>query len=235
MRRIRTLLAAGSVAALLSGPAVVSAAAAPLAFTPHAGYGIGHFSGGNWGGYAALGTYTSASASWTLPSVTCTSTNDLYAAWVGLDGDGSSTVEQTGVAADCSSGRLQWEPWYEMYPASPVYFGSAASTGDSITASVTSTGSGKYTIVISDTTKGWTQTFNKTLRSARNASAEAIVESPTDSYPKFSSQPFTNVTFNGKTLKATNPQALTADNRGTGSVVPGAIGSDGKSFSMTQH
>jgi hypothetical protein len=228
VRRIRTLLAAGSVAALLTGPGVASAAA-PLSFTPHAGYGIGHFSGGNWGGYAALGTYTSASASWTLPSVTCTSTNDLYAAWVGLDGDGSSTVEQTGVAADCSSGSLQWEPWYEMYPRSPVYFGSPASTGDSITATVTSLGSGKYRLVISDTTKGWTQSR------ARNASAEAIVESPTDSYPKFSSQPFTNVTFNGVALKSTNPQALTADNRGTGSVVPGAIGSDGKSFSMTQH
>lgn len=235
MRRIRTLLAAGSVAALLSAPTAVATAAAPLSFTPHIGYGIGHFSGGNWGGYAALGKYTKASASWTLPAVTCTSTNDLYAAWVGLDGDGSSTVEQTGVAADCSSGSLQWEPWYEMYPASPVYFGSPASTGDSISATVTSLGSGKYQIVISDTTKGWTQTFNKTLRSARNASAEAIVESPTDSYPRFSSQPFTNVTFNGTALVNTSPQSLTADNRGTGSVIPSGIGSDGKSFTMTQH
>jgi hypothetical protein len=234
MLRIRTLAVSGAVAALVSGSLAGSAAAVPGGFAPHAGFGIGKYAGGNWGGYASLGHYTSAAATWTLPAVTCTSSNDLYAAWVGIDGDGSSTVEQTGVAADCSSGHLQWRPWYEMYPASPVYFGSPAKTGDTITASVTSLGSGKYQLVISDAASGWSKTFSKTLRSARNASAEAIVESPTDSYPNFASQSFSNVTFNGKALVNTGPQALTADNRGTGSVVPSAIGSDGKSFKMTE-
>ena len=235
MLRIRTLAVSGAVVALVSGSAAVgSAAAVPGGFGPHVGYGIGRYAGGNWGGYASLGHFTSASATWTLPAVTCTSTNDLYAAWVGIDGDGSSTVEQTGVAADCSSGSLQWRPWYEMYPRSPVYFGSPAKTGDTITASVTSLGSGKYRLVIADAGSGWSKTFNQTLSRARNASAEAIVESPTDSYPNFASQSFSNVTFNGQALVNTNPQALVADNRGTGSVVPSSIGADGKSFKMTE-
>ena len=237
MRHMKTFATTGAIAAMLSGAIATGAATATTAsaaFTPYVGYGIGSFAGGNWGGYASLGHFTSAAASWTLPSVTCTSTNDLYAAWVGIDGDGSSTVEQTGVAADCSSGSLQWRPWYEMYPRSPVYFGSPAKTGDSITATVTSLGSGKYRLVISDTTAGWSKTFNKSLGSARNASAEAIVESPTDSYPRFASQNFTSVTFNGTALNSTGPQALTADNRGSGSVVPSSIGSDGESFHMTQ-
>ncbi len=239
MRRIPIFATSGAIAAMLSGAvatgAAGTAAASTAAFTPHIGYGIGTFAGGNWGGYASLGHFTSAAADWTLPAVTCTSTNDLYAAWVGIDGDGSSTVEQTGVAADCSSGSLQWRPWYEMYPRSPVYFGSPAHTGDTIAATVTSLGSGKYRLVISDTTAGWTQTFNQSLRSARNASAEAIVESPTDSYPDFAAQDFTHVTFNGTALASTGPQGLTADNRGTGSVVPSAIGADDESFHMTEH
>src|SRR5581483_12446319 len=50
-----------------------------------------------WGGYvatAAPGTFTTASASWTIPRVTCLKDRDYYAPWVGIDGDGSPTVEQ---------------------------------------------------------------------------------------------------------------------------------------------
>jgi hypothetical protein len=234
VRRIHTLaLSAATTTLLLAGVSVGGAAAAgaTAAFTPHSNIG---FAGGNWGGYAALGHYTTASADWTLPATTCTSTNDLYAAWVGLDGDGSSTVEQTGVAADCSSGTLKWRPWYEMYPRSPVYFAETAKTGDAISATVTSLGSGKFKIVIADKTAGWSKTFNQTLTSAKLESAEAIVESPTDSYPKFASQPFTDVTFDGKALSTTSPQKLTADNRGTGSVVASAI-TKSEDFTMTQN
>src|SRR5262245_7033344 len=56
----------------------------------------------NWSGYAVTGgRYTSVSASWTEPSVSCSGT--AYSSfWVGLDGDTSGTVEQTGTDADCS-------------------------------------------------------------------------------------------------------------------------------------
>ncbi len=67
------------------------------------GYNI---NGYNWSGAAATGSgFTSVTSTWTEPSVTCNSTNDLMAPWVGIDGYGSSTVEQTGVATDCSSGQ----------------------------------------------------------------------------------------------------------------------------------
>jgi hypothetical protein len=242
---IRTVAVSVAAVGLVAGTATAATAAtthtSPTAVTHRAAAGFGvhatgyTFAGGNWGGYAATGSYTTASASWTLPATTCTSTNDLYAAWVGLDGYGSSTVEQTGVAADCSSGSLRWRPWYEMYPRSPVYFtGVTTRTGDSISATVTSLGGGKYRLVISDSTSGWSKTFNQSLSSARNASAEAVVESPTDSYPRFASQPFTSVTFNGRALSSTGPTRLTADNRGTGSVVASAI-TNGEDFSMTEN
>src|SRR5205823_10300049 len=43
--------------------------------------------GGNWSGYVATGSgFSSVSASWNEPGVSCNSSNDLYAPWVGIDG-----------------------------------------------------------------------------------------------------------------------------------------------------
>jgi hypothetical protein len=237
-RLTRALVAAAlATASLTTGTAV--AATAPVGFGPHVSFGHGagsNFSGGNWGGYASFGSWTTATASWTEPSVTCRSSNDLFAPWVGIDGDGSSTVEQTGVATDCSSGRPVYQAWYEMYPAAPVYYSNAISAGDHFTATVTRSGT-SYKLDISDTTKGWTKTTTKSLSSARHYSAEAIIESPTDSYPTISGNTisFTGVNFDGKTLKATNPSALNADDRGTNTWIPGAISSNGTGFSITRH
>ena len=221
---------------------VVAAAAASLAVsgTAHAAvFGAnfhGHeFSGGNWGGYVSFGSFTTATASWTEPSVTCTSTNDLFAPWVGIDGDGSSTVEQTGVATDCSSGRPVYQAWYEMYPAAPVYYSNSVSAGDHITATVTRTATNTYRLDISDTTKGWSKTITKSLTS-KHASAEAIIESPTDSYPSISGGiKFTGVKFNGTNLASTSPSGLDADDKGSYTWSPSAVGSDGQSFTMTRH
>ncbi|WP_410637981.1 G1 family glutamic endopeptidase [Amycolatopsis sp. lyj-346] len=221
---------------------VAAAAAASLAFsgTAHAAVFGAHFhghefSGGNWGGYVSFGSFTTATASWTEPAVTCTSTNDLFAPWVGIDGDGSSTVEQTGVATDCSSGRPVYQAWYEMYPAAPVYYSSPVSAGDHITATVTRTATNTYRLDISDTTQGWSKTITKSLTSS-HASAEAIIESPTDSYPSISGGiKFTGVKFNGTNLASTSPSGLDADDQGAYTWSPSAIGSDGQSFTMTRH
>ncbi|SEB44506.1 Peptidase A4 family protein [Amycolatopsis tolypomycina] len=221
---------------------VVAAAAASLAVsgTAHAAVFGAHFhghqfSGGNWGGYVSFGSFTTATASWTEPSVSCTSTNDLFAPWVGIDGDGSSTVEQTGVATDCSSGRPVYQAWYEMYPAAPVYYSNTVSAGDHITATVTRTATNTYRLDISDTTKGWSKSITKSLTSS-HASAEAIIESPTDSYPSISGGiKFTGVKFNGTNLASTSPSGLDADDKGSYTWSPSAIGSDGQSFTMTRH
>ncbi|MGW4482884.1 G1 family glutamic endopeptidase [Amycolatopsis sp. NPDC004368] len=229
------------VLAVTAAAAASIAAAAGVATVSTPSFGSFHgqsFSGGNWGGYVSFGSFTTATASWTEPSVTCRSTNDLFAPWVGIDGDGSSTVEQTGVATDCSSGRPVYQAWYEMYPAAPVYYSSSSapvSAGDHISATVTRTGTNTYRLDISDTTKGWSKTISKSLTS-KHSSAEAIIESPTDSYPSISGGiSFTGVKFNGTNLGSTNPEGLDADDRGTGTFSPSAIGSDGQSFTMTRH
>ncbi|WP_284744478.1 G1 family glutamic endopeptidase [Amycolatopsis sp. RTGN1] len=234
-RAVRVLTA---VAAAAAGLAVSGTAHAAVEYGSHVfnEHRHGHqFSGGNWGGYVSFGSFTTATASWTEPTVTCRSSNDLFAPWVGIDGDGSSTVEQTGVETDCSSGRPVYSAWYEMYPAAPVYYNVSVGAGDHITATVTRTATNTYRLDLSDTTKGWTKTTTKSLTS-KHASAEAIIESPTDSYPTISGGiTFTGVKFNGTNLASTSPSALNADDRGTNTWIPGAIGSDGQSFTISRH
>jgi Peptidase A4 family len=209
------LLAAALVPAT-AGTSVAAASFGPQAVHPH---------DSNWGGYVAQGSFSSISGSWTEPSVTCNSTNDLFAPWVGLDGYGSDTVEQTGVQTDCSSGSPVLSAWYEMYPAAPVYWSDAVSEGDSFTASVNSNGGGSYTLTLTDNTKGWSHTINQSL-SADNASAEAVIESPTGSYPSFNELDFSGVTVDGQPFADSNPGAL--DSGGYG---PGPL--SGGNFSMT--
>jgi hypothetical protein len=212
MRRVLIRLAALATAASALAPvAPATAAASGLAFKPLS-YNI---NGYNWGGYAATGSgFTSVSATWTEPSATCNSTNDLYAPWVGIDGYGSSTVEQTGVATDCSSGSPVDQAWYEMYPANPVYLSSSSypvRAGDVINASVTYAGSNKYTLKLNDSTRGWTYTTSKSL-SASRTSAEVIIESPTGAYPNFGTLHFSNATVNGTSLGSHSPTALDPSN-----------------------
>ncbi|HEY4023288.1 MAG TPA: G1 family glutamic endopeptidase [Pseudonocardiaceae bacterium] len=168
--------------------------------------------GGNWSGFVATGSgFSSASVSWTEPQVSCNSSNDLMAPWVGIDGYGSNSVEQTGVQTDCSSGSPVDSAWYEMYPASPVYYNDPVSPGDQINSSVTTDGNGNYTLVLSDTTQGWTETTPASYQGA-NASAEAIIESPTAAYPNFGSVNFSGFTINGSDAGQFNPTALDASN-----------------------
>jgi hypothetical protein len=133
----------------------------------------------NWSGYAAHGkTYTKISASWTEPTGHCPASRTYSSFWVGLDGYSSKTVEQTGSEVDCSGGQARYFAWYEMYPNLPVNFSNVVRPGDHFTGSVTFTGGGHYTLVLKDTTRGWSHTVHKSLSGAKNSSAEVIAEAP---------------------------------------------------------
>ncbi len=115
----------------------------------------------NWAGYDATGGgFTSVTASWVEPAVPASASGEPYAVfWVGLDGDGSSTVEQTGTAAYSEGGNVYYYAWYEMYPAASVLIGGmTVSPGDEMTGTVTSTGSGHFTLTLVDDSTGYSFT-----------------------------------------------------------------------------
>ena len=196
----------------------------------------------NWSGYAvtgANGAYKSVSASWTEPAATCSGRSDQYAAfWVGLDGYSSDSVEQTGTDSDCDGRTPSYYGWYEMYPANPVNFSNAVSPGDSITASVTFSGTETYTLVLKDITKNWTQTITKNESGLARSSAEVITEAPSSEsgvlpLADFGTVSYSASTANGTSLGAQSPtEIIMIDNSNRDKDSTSSIGSGG-AFSNT--
>ena len=243
---MRLSLVRGAVIATVTvvGVLVVAAQAFAVGAADHNGapnHKVHHGTSTNWSGYAVsgFGPYTSVSSSWTQPAVDCAKTPTGWSAfWVGLDGDTTNTVEQTGTEADCSSGAAVYSAWYEMYPKYPVNYASPVSAGDSFTASVTYVGSGYFKLTLSDTTRGWSHTTSQRLRSARRGSAEAIAEAPSSSggvlpLADFGTVGFTGASVNGSLLTGSTSgiEPITMVSASTVKAAPSAISSG--SFSDT--
>ncbi|MFC5906342.1 G1 family glutamic endopeptidase [Streptacidiphilus monticola] len=226
--------------------AVLGTAAPALAATPGVANRtvLGHHShiwnstSSNWAGYATTGgTFTSVKASWVQPAASCTSSTTYSSFWVGIDGDGSNSVEQTGSEVDCSGGSPQYYSWYEMYPAYPVNFSNTVRAGDHFTASVTEASGGKFTLTLSDTTQGWTRTVSKTYSGAALASAEVIAEAPSSStgvlpLTNFGTVNFTSATVNGQNIGNFSPDQINMASGSTTKATTSAL-SGGNAFSVT--
>jgi hypothetical protein len=169
----------------------------------------------NWAGYAATsGTFRSVSATWKQPTAKCTAATSYSSFWVGLDGYSSNTVEQTGTDADCSGGSPVYYAWYEMYPKFPKNLSLAIHPGDTIHASVTTNGTGTFTLTIANTTTGASFTTKQKLRSAKLSSAEVIAEAPSSSggvlpLTNFGTVGFSAATANGQSIGSFNPDPIT--------------------------
>ena len=239
IKRIAVVVALGLAGVLLaastaSGRHVVTHATRMTA--PN--HKISHSSSLNWSGYSAInGRYTSVSASWKQPTASCTSQTTYSSFWVGLDGDGSNTVEQTGTSADCSGGSPRYYAWYEMYPKFPVNLSLAIRPGDSISGSVTTDGSGHFTLHLHNNTTGGNFQTTQTLKRARLASAEAIAEAPSGSggvlpLTNFGTVSFSSTMVNGQAIGNFNPDRINMVQNGITKASTSSL-SGGTSFSVT--
>jgi Peptidase A4 family len=166
----------------------------------------------NWSGYAATGSagqFNSVSSSWTEPAADCTGSDDEYAAfWVGLDGYNSGSVEQTGTDSDCDGTTPDYYGWYEMYPADPVYFSNPVAPGDSMSASVTFSGTETYTLVLTDSTQDWTQTITENESGLSRSSAEVITEAPSSESGVLPLADFGTVNYGGSSANGASMSTL---------------------------
>jgi Peptidase A4 family len=199
----------------------------------------------NWSGYAATGAngaFHSVSASWKEPTATCSGnrrrTAQYSSFWVGLDGYASDSVEQTGTDSDCSGTTPEYYGWYEMYPANPVNFSNTVRPGDSMSASVTFSGTETYTLVLKDTTQGWTQTITKNQTGLDRSSAEVITEAPSSNSGVLPLADFGTVSYstsaaNGTSLGSQSPtEIVMINNSGADKDSTSSINSSG-GFSNT--
>jgi hypothetical protein len=194
----------------------------------------------NWSGYAAAGqpgTFTSVSSSWTQPAVTCGSQETFSSFWVGLDGDGTQSVEQTGTEADCDGGNASYQGWWEMFPAAPVFYNNPVKPGDAMSASVTSAGGGAFTLTLTDQTQNWTQTTQQTSQTAQLGSAEVIAEAPSSQtgvlpLSNFGTVDFTNADADNAPIGNANADSLTmVSANGVTEATPSAL-TGGNAFSV---
>jgi hypothetical protein len=127
-----------------------------------------------------------------------------------------------------------------MYPANPVNFSNPVSPGDKFSGSVTFNGGSSYTLVLKDTTKGWSHTVTKTLSGAANSSAEVIAEAPCCTasggilpLAHFSPVTFTSAKVNGSAIGNFSPtQIIMVDSAGNAKDSVSSL-SGGNSFKVT--
>jgi hypothetical protein len=217
-RHMRTLLCSGLIAVatcLLTGALPAAAATAITSST--------------WAGYAAHSTtYTSVTASWVQPTMSCGGSSSYAAFWVGLDGYSSASTEQAGTEADCSGGTPVYYAWYELYPAAPVNLSQSVKPGDSMTVTVSATTKDVFTITVHNATEGWNFTTHQTDTAAERSSAEVIVEVPSPPPLGKHSVTFTGAGVNGGTLGASDPTLITSP-----AVTCGSITNGGTQFSCS--
>ena len=193
----------------------------------------------NWAGYAAAGaagTFTRVSASWAEPAVTCAAGQTFSSFWVGLDGDGTSTVEQTGTEADCAA---SYQGWFEMFPAAPVFFSETVRPGDAMSASVVANGGGSFTLTLTDSTEGWTKVTSQTSDTAQLGSAEIIAEAPSDGngdvlpLSDFGAVTFTDALIDAHAIGTLNTAEVTMESAAkVAEATPSAL-TDGDEFTVT--
>lgn len=141
----------------------------------------------NWAGYAvtgADGSVTDAKGSWIVPTVICSAgAPDSYSAfWVGIDGYSSNTVEQIGIDANCVGGSPQYDAWYEFYPHWPVFINTVrVQPRDTISAEIKAGAKGQFTVSLTNITSSQAFSITSKMPSARQSSAEWIVEAPSSS------------------------------------------------------
>jgi hypothetical protein len=160
----------------------------------------GRYTTSNWAGQVAADSthnFLTVASYFTIPpSILCDSHANLFAAWIGLNGYSNGTVQQAGVAVNCGDGNPVLQAWYEMYPLAPVYISPTTypiHLGDHMSYWIENE-SGQYHFFLTDNgpddlAQVW---IYKTVQTGPTtaSSAEAVVESPPNSYPNFSTLEF---------------------------------------------
>jgi hypothetical protein len=196
----------------------------------------------NWSGYTATGaagTFTSVASGWTVPTVTCTGTDTFASFWVGLDGDGSNTVEQTGTEADCRGATPAYSGWFEMFPNAPVFYDKPVKPGDIMEASVTAEGAGIFMLTLFDMTQNWSEITERASATATLASAEVITEAPSangqvEPLSNFGTVSFVGAAVNNVAIGTTPIDAVTMQSAaGAIEATPSAISGGIGNFSVT--
>ena len=255
-RAIRMLLAATAVGGLaLSALMTTGAAAATVNGPGTHGPGSWHFSPGTgpratgpvaatatsnrtFAGYQTAvraGSATVATATFTVPTLTCTTADRAIAADVGVLVNNYKTASTAGVITGCASGTAVYYPSVVVNGKQTDYTGTPLSAGDIITIT-TKVSVNRTRVQVTDVTTGVTQ---KIIGAGARASAAFIGNDAlfTSSgallhVPDFGKVTFKSCLIDGKTLASWRPQTYQRVNSiGRLQISTGGLWPSGTAFS----
>jgi hypothetical protein len=203
----------------------------------------------DWAGYSISSNtlfpqplVTSVSGSWTVPKVAVSTGNTFSSAWIGIGGQGESTLIQVGSEHDSIGGQANYGVWYEMLPDSSITLDNiTVSAGDVISASITliDSNTNSWSITIKDITtgKGFSQNvfYNSSLLTAEWIVERPIVNNKITTLADFGTVTFTNATAQIGTKTGTisafpNSEIYMQDRQNNDLVSVSSLSSHGSSF-----
>jgi len=201
----------------------------------------------NWSGLIDTGTgatFTSIQGNWVVPSVQASSSDEASSTWIGIDGDGVSSLIQTGTAQNSGpdySG-TQYYAWVQLLPGAPEVIGSTSGPapvqpGDVMAASMFEDSPGLWTIDLSDTTQSWSLSEQFSYVTP-GITAEWIEEAPTvdgtvAQLPDYGSTTFTDLGAGGTGLSSAGLHPVYMESQ-SGAIIsyPADFNSSADSFSL---
>lgn len=165
----------------------------------------------NWSGYAITGgPYNSITGTWKVTAVSSTSGSSYSSTWIGIDGFNNSDLIQTGTEADYYNKSAHYNAWWEILPAAETPISMTVTPGDTMSASITNQGGGKWLITIKDVTRN--ESFSTTQSySGPLSSAEWIQEAPTVNGRVATLAHYGQVTMDPGTVNGGNPYLTTSE------------------------
>jgi hypothetical protein len=190
----------------------------------------------NWSGYIELnGPFTTVTGTFSVPSlVPGTSTNDVFAEWVGIDGgNGDNALIQAGLNESIEPGSpnaVFIQPWWEILPAPETFIaGVQISVGDEVTVTIDQISGTQWGINLVDDTDGESFTIDRTYTGPAST-AEWIVEALTiggkvATLPPYS--PVVSFTHLGFSAATTNLQEIVMVQNSSQVSTPSALTANG--------
>jgi hypothetical protein len=189
-------------------------------------------------GYQATvpaGSATVVVASFTVPTLSCTTTDRAIAADVGVPADNFKTVSIAGVITSCASGAAVYFPWVVVNGKETVYTASPVAVGDVIDLT-TKVSTNRTRVQVTDVTTSVTQ---KIIGAGASASAAYIGDDALSTssgtlfhVPDFGKLTFKNCVLDGKALASWRPHAFQRVNSlGTIQIATGGPFPGGTAFS----
>jgi len=196
----------------------------------------------NWSGWVntsgGLG-YTSASGTWTVPTVTPTSDDRYSSDWVGIGGDPSPDLIQAGTEQDSVGGNARYHAWYEVLPAPELQITTmAVSAGDTMHVTLAESTPEVWTITLSDQSNGGsfstTIPYSSTFLTAEWIHEAVTVNGTVATLPITSNAHFDLGLANGQTIaNAGGAQSIQMfDSNNNPIATPSGLDSDGDGFAV---